>query len=92
MHGGGDSSELTTAAMVKRLVLLLAISIGVGVLGSHLGLQPRQGVAVSVFLAIILGTLFFWTFRLAIAFLGIGVLIFTKSLNIHTSSRPPLSP
>lgn len=35
-----------------------------------------------MFLAIILGTLFFWTFRLAIAFLGLGVLIFTKSLNI----------
>ncbi len=76
------SAELSTPQLVKRLAALLAISGAVGILGKAGGLEFHQQVASSVFLAIILGTLFFWNFRLAIAFLGLSVLIFTKSLNI----------
>lgn len=82
MHGAESTSGLTTSMFLKRMALLLAISSGVGLLGRQAGLDTQQCVATSVFLAIILGTLFFWTFRLAIAFLGIGVLILTRSLNI----------
>ncbi|QHI70741.1 ArsB/NhaD family transporter [Tichowtungia aerotolerans] len=83
MHGSDDhGGTLTRKEMIVRMTLLLGISIGVSVGGTMLGLSPQQSAATSVFLAIILGTLFFWNFRLAIAFLGIGVLIFTKSLDI----------
>ena len=82
MHGSESSTELSTPQLVKRLVLLLGISTVAGFLGGLIGLDAHQQVASSVFLAIILGTLFFWNFRLAIAFLGIAVLIFTKSLSI----------
>ena len=83
MHGDENGAVLGTKSLIQRLILLLAISIGIGVAGSlYGGLNMNQAVATSVFLAIIMGTLFFWTFRLAIAFLGLGVLIFTKSLNI----------
>jgi Na+/H+ antiporter NhaD/arsenite permease-like protein len=64
------------------MAMLLAVSGAVGYWGMSSGLELQQAVAMSVFLAIILGTLFFWSFRLAIAFLGLTVLIFTKSLNI----------
>jgi len=64
------------------MALLLFISGTTGLCGVRMGLNFSQAVATSVFLAIILGTLFFWNFRLAIAFLGIGVLIFTRSLDI----------
>ncbi len=77
MHDSSESTALTTGQLIKRLTLLLLISGGVAVGGHFLGLDMRQCTATAVFLAIILGTLFFWTFRLAIAFLGIGVLIFT---------------
>ena len=82
MHGEESTVSLKTSELIKRLILLLAVSIGVGVFGKHLGLNASQSIATAVFLAIIAGTLLFWTFRLAIAFLGVGVLIFTKSLNI----------
>jgi Na+/H+ antiporter NhaD/arsenite permease-like protein len=83
MHGEANGELLGTKQMIQRLALLLAISAGIGIAGSAFGgLGLNQAVATSVFLAIILGTLFFWTFRLSIAFLGLGVLIFTKSLNI----------
>lgn len=83
MHGEENGGMLDTKQLVQRLALLLTISAGVGIVGSVFGgLDLNQAVAASVFLAIILGTLLFWTFRLSIAFLGLGVLIFTKSLNI----------
>jgi Na+/H+ antiporter NhaD/arsenite permease-like protein len=84
MHGEDNGAVLTTAQLIKRMLLLLVISIGIGILGAlFAGFTDKQVVASSVFLAIILGTLFFWTFRLAIAFLGLTVLIFTRSLDIE---------
>lgn len=84
MHGGDDhGGEVTLKQLIVRMALLLFISGAAGVCGVKMGLNSSQAVATSVFLAIILGTLFFWNFRLAIAFLGIGVLIFTRSLDIE---------
>ena len=82
MHSSDGGDSLSTRLLIQRLVLLLAISAGAGLAGGVVGLEFHQQVASAVFLAIILGTLFFWNFRLSIAFLGIAVLIFTKSLNI----------
>ena len=82
MYDGETSLDLSTTQLIKRLALLLGISIAAGLLGGTIGLKGHQQIACAVFLAIILGTLFFWNFRLAIAFLGIAVLIFTKSLSI----------
>jgi Na+/H+ antiporter NhaD/arsenite permease-like protein len=84
MHGEDNGTTLTTKQFLQRMLLLLLISIGIGFSG-HLfaGFTEKQVVASSVFLAIILGTLFFWTFRLSIAFIGLTVLIFTHSLDIE---------
>jgi Na+/H+ antiporter NhaD/arsenite permease-like protein len=82
MHGEETSSELSTRALIIRLIIMLAGSFALALGGRQVGMDFNQQVASSVFLAIILGTLFFWSFRLAIAFLGIGVLILTRSLNI----------
>jgi Na+/H+ antiporter NhaD/arsenite permease-like protein len=83
MHEGDDhGGTISRRQLIGRMTLLLGISIGAGTGGAALGLTEQQAAATSVFLAIILGTLFFWNFRLAIAFLGIGVLICTRSLDI----------
>ena len=83
MHDGNEQGgRMDRKQLIVRMALLLSISIGIGLSGAWMGLNEQQASATSVFLAIILGTLFFWNFRLAIAFLGIGVLIFTKSLDI----------
>lgn len=65
-----------------RFGVLLLASLAVYFAG-RLALTQTQSTACAVFVAIIFGTLFFWKFRLAIAFLGIAVLIFTNSLNIQ---------
>ncbi len=82
MHDDNHGGVLTRKQMIGRMTLLLGISLSIGFGGAAMGLTSQQSAATSVFFAIILGTLFFWNFRLAIAFLGIGVLICTKSLDI----------
>lgn len=84
MHEEEGSSELSSGLLIKRLIILLAVSLTVGLGGRYLALTSLQAISCAVFIGIIMGTLFFWNFRLAIAFLGLSVLIFTSSLNIKT--------
>lgn len=94
MHSDDNGAVLSTGQLLARMGLLLLISIGIGMSGKQFaGFTDKQVVASSVFLAIILGTLFFWTFRLSIAFLGLTVLIFTHSISIEsfvTSAELPV--
>ncbi len=83
MSESETGDNLSLKAMLVRFMIMLGVSGAVGVTGCMTGaLEVHQATACSVFIAIIFGTLFFWNFRLAIAFLGLSVLIFTNSLNI----------
>ena len=82
MHEESTSAPLSAKSMFARFAVLLAASLAVGFGGGLTVLEAHQATACAVFVGIIFGTLFFWSFRLAIAFLGLAVLIFTNSLNI----------
>jgi Na+/H+ antiporter NhaD/arsenite permease-like protein len=82
MHEEENSSEISTTTLIKRLLLLVGISLTVSLIGYKTILDMKQTISSSIFFAIILGTLFFWSFRLSIAFIGLAVLIFTNSINI----------
>ncbi|MEA4862542.1 MAG: SLC13 family permease [Victivallaceae bacterium] len=83
MSESENIDNLTLKSMATRFLIMVCVSLGAGMAGHYSGaLEFNQAVACGVFLAIIMGTLFFWNFRLAIAFLGLSVLIFTNSLNI----------
>ncbi len=82
MHEENSAAPLSPKAMLCRFGILLAASLAVGLGGGLTVLEFHQATACAVFVGIIFGTLFFWGFRLAIAFLGLAVLIFTNSLNI----------
>ena len=42
----------------------------------------QQTIAATVFIALVIGTLMFWKFRVAIAFIGIVVLLLTKTIDL----------
>lgn len=69
--------------MFKKFVILIAVSLGLGLLCRHIGLNFHQATAISIFSASILGTLFFWDFRLSFAFLGVSVLLITRTINLE---------
>ncbi len=79
-----SSEKMSVKSMIPRFVILLAAAFLVGFGGKYVGMDPAQSTACGVFISIIFGTLFFWEFRLAVAFLGLAVLIFSKSLDIPT--------
>ena len=84
MSEESSSAKMPLSAMILRFFILLAAAGLVGFGGTKIGMDTNQATACAVFISIIFGTLFFWGFRLAIAFLGLAVLIFNKSLDIPT--------
>jgi Na+/H+ antiporter NhaD/arsenite permease-like protein len=68
--------------MLKKFILLISISLGLGILTKHIGLNSQQALAISIFSASILGTLFFWDFRLGFAFLGISILLMSRTIDL----------
>jgi len=73
---------LPHGAVMRKILVLFCISAGVG-LAAYLGeMSAEQTFVVSVFSASILGTLLFWDFRLAFVFVGSGILLLTKSVDV----------
>lgn len=70
-------------SILIKFIILLIISVSVGILGKGIDLNLNQMIAVSIFSASVMGTILFWDFRLAVAFLGIGILLATKTIDIE---------
>jgi len=69
--------------LLKKLILLIFLSVSLGVLGARSGLSFHQATAISIFSASVLGTLFFWNFRLTFAFFGTSILLVTKTIDLE---------
>jgi len=69
--------------LVKKFILLAGIALGTGAFAYHAGLNLHQATAITIFCASILGTLFFWTFRLTFAFLGTSILLITHTIDLE---------
>lgn len=70
-------------SILIKFIILIIISISVGILGKGIDLNLNQMIAVSIFSASVLGTILFWDFRLAVAFIGIAILLATKTIDIE---------
>lgn len=69
--------------MFKKFIVLIFLSFGLGILSKGIGLSSHQSIAISIFSASILGTLFFWDFRLSFAFLGVSTLLVTRTIDLE---------
>jgi Na+/H+ antiporter NhaD/arsenite permease-like protein len=70
--------------LFKKLVILVGLAAGLGFLSRGLGLNFHQATSVAIFSASILGTLFFWSFRLTFAFLGTSILLITQTIDLDS--------
>jgi len=73
--------------LLRRLILIIFLSLGLFFLGRKIGLTPNQAIAIAIFSASIFGTLFFWSFRLTFAFLGTSFLLITQTIDIDNFIR-----
>ena len=69
----------------KEFAIYLVLVIGIGILLFFLLEDTKQTLAATIFLATVIGTLMFWRFRVGIAFLGIVLLLLTRTIDLpHT--------
>ncbi len=73
--------------MVKRYFLLLLIASGLGMAGYLADLSLNQSLVITIFSISILGTLFFWDFRLSFLFMGSCVLVLIRAVNLENFIR-----
>ncbi len=82
-----EPTKTKTAGLgTKRdFAIYLGIIIAAGIGFFFLLNDAKQTLALTIFLATVLGTLMFWKFRLAIAFLGLVLLLITKTVDLSTA-------
>lgn len=69
--------------MIKKFIALITIALTLGFLSRSAGLNFQQSLAIAIFSASIMGTLFFWDFRLSFAFFGTATLLITKTIDVE---------
>ena len=79
------TTKTTGLGTKKDFVIYLGIIIATGISLFYLLRDANQTLAAIIFLATVLGTLMFWRFRLAIAFLGLVLLLITKTVDLSTA-------
>ena len=67
---------------MKNAIFYILGIIFILIISSFLGLSAKQLLTVAVFSSVFFGVIFFWQYRLAFAFLGIGILLITGLLDI----------
>ena len=69
----------------REFAIFLTTVIGGGIVLYFLLSDTKQTIAATIFLATVIGTLMFWRFRVAIAFLGVVLLLLTRTIDLsHT--------
>jgi len=68
--------------LLFKISILLFISFTLGLTIKSIGFSNQQAVSISIFFLSILGTLFFWDFRLSFAFLGTSILLFSRTIDL----------
>ena len=64
-----------TGRMLPRLGVMIALISAITLLCYPVGLNPHQVLSVGIFLSVIFGTLFFWSFRLAVILFLVGMMV-----------------
>ncbi|NQT23315.1 MAG: hypothetical protein HQ579_07785, partial [Candidatus Omnitrophica bacterium] len=67
---------------IYKVVILGILVFIAGACGRFMGFDIRQILALSTFVASILGAFFFWNFRLSFAFLGCSILLLTRIMTL----------
>lgn len=68
--------------LVFKFILLILISSLLGLFCQALGFNSHQVLSITILCSSILGTLFFWDFRLSFAFLGTAILLISHTINL----------
>jgi len=69
----------------RQFIIYFAINIAIGFGLYYLLQDTRQTIAATIFIALVIGSLMFWRFKVAIAFVGVAVLLLTRTIDLSTT-------
>ncbi len=79
-EGGGES-----VGTRKQFIIYFALNLVFALAFYYLLRDARQVIAATIFTALVIGTLMFWRFRVGLAFIGIVLLLLTRTIDLsHT--------
>ena len=81
MHSD-EVGKIETRSLLIRSAIMLGVTACVSYIGTVVNLTDAQIMSSSIFIMIIMATLLFWAFRLAIAFVGTGILFGAKVITV----------
>lgn len=82
---GVEQTKTAGLGTLWDFIIYGGIVCATGVLLFFLLKDVSQTLAATIFLATVLGTLMFWKFRVGIAFLGLVLLLFTRTVDLPTA-------
>ncbi|MDD5059870.1 MAG: SLC13 family permease [Candidatus Omnitrophica bacterium] len=68
---------------MKKLLSLIITTLIIAFGGPHIGLSAHQAVVASIFCASIMGVLLYWDLRLSFVFLGGGIMLLSRSIDLE---------
>lgn len=68
---------------IKKFGLLMVVSLLLGFISRAIGMDLRQSLAIGIFSVSVMGTLFFWDFRISFVFLGTSILLASHALDLE---------
>ncbi len=84
MPNNNNNNKLSYTQIAIRGAIMIVVSLLVGFLAGNAGFhEQRQVLAISIFTLIISATLLFWNFRLAIAFIGMAIILGGKVISLE---------
>lgn len=69
--------------MIFKFGILILLILMLAFISRPLGLNSKQTLALCAFMSCVLGTIFFWEFRLSFGFIGIAVLLLTHCIDLE---------
>jgi len=68
--------------MIKKVLALIFLAVACGLGCLQMGMSPKQALIVFIFSMSIFGSLFFWDVKLSFAFLGSGMFLMIRAVNL----------
>ncbi|MEM3832636.1 MAG: SLC13 family permease [Thermoprotei archaeon] len=78
-----EEFEVTKVGSKRDFLIFFVINVIDFLVLYYILQNITQAIATTIFMATVIGTLMFWRFRLAIAFLGIALLLITRTLDLE---------
>jgi len=68
---------------MKKILLIIGAALLIALGGTKVGLSQHQAVVSAIFCVSILGVLLYWELRLSFVFLGAGMMLLTRSIDLE---------